>query len=285
MHSGSLEKVGSLRRRTLSRGMSEEESLRHIIRDAEESSRHLSRSDSRYGSLKRGQRQESHSEDDLLTENVEMTELRASYEDCLQEVRTLELQQEALLFQVDCLQDVLEGTEEMLAEAQRDNHNLTMELEREREMRRKSEDMLASLKQELERLREERSSEPLQSRPAGPVCLLEGTSVDRDEHPLAHSEGTSVDPSTSQLLQLKTAVSQTLSASVLHSQKPGAQGGDDYDESSGYEDAPSEFSPSPSTPDTQPDGALLDSEAEEGGVGMNDSESGLSKSSDSCALS
>ncbi|XP_016109219.1 leucine-rich repeat flightless-interacting protein 2 [Sinocyclocheilus grahami] len=97
-----------------------------------------------------------------------MMELRASYEGCLQEVRTLELQQETLLFQVDCLQDALEGTEEMLAETQRDNHNLTMELEREREMRRKSEDMLASLKRELERLREERSSEPLQSRPAGP---------------------------------------------------------------------------------------------------------------------
>ncbi|XP_058648406.1 leucine-rich repeat flightless-interacting protein 2 [Onychostoma macrolepis] len=280
MHSGNLEKVGSLRKRTLSRGMSEDESLRHIIRDAEESSRHLSRSDSRYGSLKRGQRQESHSEDDLFSENIKMIELRASYEDCLQEVRTLELQQEALLFQVDCLQDALEGTEEMLAETQRDNRNLTMELEREREMRRKSEDMLASLKQELERLREERSSEPvwLQAAP-------EGTSVGRDEQTLAHSEGTSVDVNTSQLLQLKKAVSQTLNPSVFHSQKPDAQGGDDNDESSGYEDAPSEFSPSPSTPDTQPDGALLDSEAEEGGDGMSDSESGLSKSSDSCALS
>ncbi|XP_016417925.1 serine/threonine-protein kinase MRCK beta [Sinocyclocheilus rhinocerous] len=288
MHSGNLEKVGSLRKRTLSRGMSEDESLKHIIRDAEESSRHLSRSDSRYGSLKRGQRQESHSEDDLLSENIEMMELRASYEGCLQEVRTLELQQEAVLFQVDCLQDALEGTEEMLAETQRDNLNLTMELEREREMRRKSEDMLASLKRELERLREERSSEPLQSRPAGPIWLQatpEGTSVDRDEQTLAHSEGTSVDLNVSQLLQLKKAVSQTLSPSVSHSQKPGAQGGDDNDESSGYEDAPSEFSPSPSTPDTQPDGALQDSEAEEGGGGMSDSESGLSKSSDSCALS
>ncbi|ROL42422.1 hypothetical protein DPX16_8112 [Anabarilius grahami] len=59
MHSGQLEKTGSLRKRTLSRGMSEDESLRHIIREAEESSRHLSRSDSRYGSLKRGQREES----------------------------------------------------------------------------------------------------------------------------------------------------------------------------------------------------------------------------------
>jgi len=33
MHSGQLEKAGSLRKRTLSRGMSEDESLRHIIRE------------------------------------------------------------------------------------------------------------------------------------------------------------------------------------------------------------------------------------------------------------
>lgn len=55
-------------------------------------------------------------------------ELRASYKDCLQELRTLELQKEVLLFQVDCLQDALEGTEEMLAETQKDNHILTMVL-------------------------------------------------------------------------------------------------------------------------------------------------------------
>ncbi|KAL1265165.1 hypothetical protein QQF64_003192, partial [Cirrhinus molitorella] len=154
MHSDNLEKVGSLRKRTLSRGMSEDESLRHIIKDAEESSRHLSRSDSRYGSLKKGQRGESHTEDDVISENTDMMDLKANYEDCLQEVRTLELQQEALLFQVDCLQDALESTEEMLAETQRENHTVTMELEREREMRKKLKDMVASLMQEVERLKE-----------------------------------------------------------------------------------------------------------------------------------
>lgn len=55
-------------------------------------------------------------------------EMRANYEDSLQEVRTLELQQETLLFQVDCLQDALESTEEMLAETQRENHTVTMVL-------------------------------------------------------------------------------------------------------------------------------------------------------------
>ncbi|XP_059385986.1 leucine-rich repeat flightless-interacting protein 2-like [Carassius carassius] len=222
--------------------MSEDESLQHIIRDAEESSRHLSRSDSRYGSLKRGQRQESNSEDDLHSENLETMELRASYEDCLQEVHTLE----ALLFQVDCLQDALESTEEMLAETQRDNHSLTMELERERAMRRTSEDIIASLKRELERSREERTREQRQ--------WMEGTSVDWDEQPLAH---TAEDLNTSPFLSLKHE----------------AQGAEDTDESSGYEDAPCELSPSPSTPDTQPD-------TEEEGDRTSDS-----KNTDSCALS
>ncbi|XP_043108396.1 retinitis pigmentosa 1-like 1 protein [Puntigrus tetrazona] len=261
MHSGNLEKTGSLRKRTLSRGMSEDESLRHIIRDAEES-----RSDSRYGSLRRGQRQDSHSEDDLLSENIEEVELRASFE----EVRALELQQEALLFQVDCLQDALQSTEEMLAETQRDNHRLITELEREREARRRSEEALASLRRELQSFREEGPHEPLQSRAcSGPVWLRappEGSSVDGD----TRSGGSSVDLDPGRLLQPKT----------LHVQKHEAPGADDYDESSGYEDAPSEFSPAPSTPDTQPDAALLDSEAEDGGP-----ENSLAKSTDSCALS
>ncbi|RXN31941.1 leucine-rich repeat flightless-interacting 2-like isoform X2 [Labeo rohita] len=221
--------------------MSEDESLRHIIRD---------------------------SEDDLLSENTEMMEMRANYEDSLQEVRTLELQQETLLFQVDCLQDALESTEEMLAETQRENHTVTMELEREREMRRKLEDKVASLMQEVERLKEERNSEQLQSHHTGPVWLQgapEGTSVDQDARPLADREGTSVDPNASPLLKLKKMVDQTLSQSVFHSQKHEAQGGDDNDESSGYEDAPSEFSPSPSTPDTQLGGDLVESEAEDEG--------------------
>ncbi|XP_073682287.1 uncharacterized protein [Garra rufa] len=286
MHSDNLEKVGSLRKRTLSRGMSEDESLRHIIKDAEESSRHLSRSDSRYGSLKRGQREESHPEDEILSENTEMMDLKGNYDDCLQEVRTLELQQEALLFQVDCLQDALESTEEILAETQRENHTVTMELEREREMRRKLEGMVASLKQEVERLKEEKNSEQLQSHHTGPVWLQgapEGTSVDRDERPLADREGTSVDPNASPLLKLKKVADHTLSQSVFLSQKLEAQGGDDNDESSGYEDAPSEFSPSPSTPDMQLDSDLLENEADEEGDGTN--EDGMPKNSDSCALS
>ncbi|XP_052466462.1 leucine-rich repeat flightless-interacting protein 2 [Carassius gibelio] len=231
MHSGIPEKAGSQRKRTLSRGMSEDESLQHIIRDAEESSRHLSRSDSRYGSLKRGQRRESNSEDDLHSENLETMEVRASYEDCLLEVRTLE----ALLFQVDCLQDALESTEEMLAETQRDNHSLTMELERERAMRRTSEDIIASLKRELERSREERAGERRQ--------WSEGTSVHWDEHTHTHT-------------------AEDLNTSLFLSLKHQAQSAEENDESSGYEDAPSEFSPTPHT-----------------------EEEGDSKNTDSCALS
>lgn len=38
----------------------------------------------------------------------------------VQELRGLEVEREALLFQVDVLQDTLEGVEELLAEAQRE---------------------------------------------------------------------------------------------------------------------------------------------------------------------
>lgn len=38
----------------------------------------------------------------------------------MQELRGLEIKREALLFQVDVLQDTLEGVEELLAEAQRE---------------------------------------------------------------------------------------------------------------------------------------------------------------------
>lgn len=47
-------------------------------------------------------------------------ELQASYEEVLQELRRLEVERECLLFQVDVLQDSLEGAEELLAEAQRE---------------------------------------------------------------------------------------------------------------------------------------------------------------------
>ncbi|XP_062401940.1 leucine-rich repeat flightless-interacting protein 2 isoform X2 [Sardina pilchardus] len=157
MHCGSLERMGTPRKRTLSRGMSEDESLRHIIKEAEETTKRLTRSDSKYGSLKKGERR---SEEDSLAEIPDMIELQANYDGVLQELHYLEVQRETLLFQVDCLQDALEGAEEMLAEAQREAHDTSLELEREKEGRRKLEDMVSSLMQEVERLKEERNSIP-----------------------------------------------------------------------------------------------------------------------------
>ncbi|XP_028854249.1 uncharacterized protein LOC114800710 [Denticeps clupeoides] len=153
MHRETAEKTGTPRKRTLSRGMSEEESLRYIIKEAEENNKRLSLSDSRFGSMKRGQRGESLCEDDTLTEPPEMRDI--SSDDAVQE---LQVEREVLLFQVDCLQDALERTEEMLAEAQREVDGASMELEREREARRKLEDMVRSLKQEVDRLKEESNS-------------------------------------------------------------------------------------------------------------------------------
>lgn len=85
----------------------------------------------------------------------EMLELQASYEEAVQELRGLEVEREALLFQVDVLQDTLEGVEELLAEAQREAGQASLELEREREAKRKLESMVHSLMQEVERLKEE----------------------------------------------------------------------------------------------------------------------------------
>ncbi|XP_057208272.1 uncharacterized protein si:ch1073-456m8.1 isoform X2 [Triplophysa rosa] len=326
MHSGNSEKAASLRKRTLSRGMSEDESLRHIIREAEETNRYLSRNDSRCGSLKRGQRKES------------LVEQRADYELCLQEMRALELQQEARLFQVDCLQDALEGAEEMLSEAQREARAVTMELERERDARRKLEDMVASLMQEMEVLKEERNSvsvfpvndlvgdqtqgvvdisavfsgtsvdgdissegmstvaycpaatetsskaalgfksghtELFQARHAGPIWLQDapdGTSVDQEASLISDTESSPLNLNRSSTLQLEKVIDPT----VHFNQKCEAHDRDDNDESSGYEDAPSEFSPTPSTPD----GVLL-----EGDNYMGGNESDSSRNADSCALS
>lgn len=295
MHSGAAEKAGSPRKRVLSRGMSEEETLRHIIKEAEESNkRTLSRSDSRYGSLKRGETRESLSEEEHA-ENPEMMELQANYEDSLQELQALELRQEVLLFQVDCLQDALQGAEEMLAETQREAHEAHMELERERERRRKLEDSVAQLVQEVERLKEENGSlsaelvkstidtvgaevnpadavdgevptstpsadgvsqssastfasseqkvlglltsffknrrlDPSSLKPAGPQSSSEGTSLDQE----VKEPGKPAEPGAESVLEGEV------------SQK--ALDGEENDESSGYEDAPSEFSPA-STPD------------------------------------
>ncbi|XP_036414930.1 leucine-rich repeat flightless-interacting protein 1 [Colossoma macropomum] len=343
MHSGTVEKAGSPRKRVLSRGMSEEESLRHIMKEAEETNKRLSRSDSRYGSLKRGETRESQSEDEHA-EQPEMMELQANYEDSLQELQALELRQEVLLFQVDCLQDALQGAEEMLAETQREAHEVTMELERERERRKKLEDTVALLTQEVERLTEEKNSVPpdpakstaqeekdavgaaeedgdalkelpvssdgvLQSSdsaggPAGSsglplqeqkiMGLLASFFKNRKLDPSSlkqagpnwfqgSSEGTSVD----QERKEAGRESDADHGSVLEgegSQK--APDGEDNDESSGYEDAPSEFSPA-STPDRHLEAGLLENEGvnEEGEL-RNSSDPRIPKDpSESCVLS
>jgi len=51
---------------------------------------------------------------------VVQLELQASYEEVVQELRGMEVERETLLFQVDVLQDTLEGVEELLAESQRE---------------------------------------------------------------------------------------------------------------------------------------------------------------------
>ncbi|XP_008282923.1 leucine-rich repeat flightless-interacting protein 2 [Stegastes partitus] len=159
MHSVNLDSSGSPKKRTFSRGLSEDESLRSIIKETESSSRRLNRSDSRAGTLKK-RSDSQQSDQDLFMGLPEMLELQASYDEAVQELRGLEVEREALLFQVDVLQDTLEGVEELLAEAQREAGHASLELEREREAKRKLESMVCSLMQEVERLKEERNNKP-----------------------------------------------------------------------------------------------------------------------------
>ncbi|XP_037535562.1 leucine-rich repeat flightless-interacting protein 1 [Nematolebias whitei] len=157
MHSAALDGNGSPRKRAFSRGLSEDESLRSII-ETESSSRRLTRSESRTGTLKRTT--DSQSDQDLLMGLPEMLELQASYDEVVQELRGLEVERETLLFQVDVLQDTLESAEELLAEAQREAGQASMELELEREARKKQESLVSSLRREVERLKEEMSNKP-----------------------------------------------------------------------------------------------------------------------------
>ncbi|XP_026876135.2 uncharacterized protein si:ch1073-456m8.1 [Electrophorus electricus] len=348
MNSGTLEKTDSPKKRILSRGMSEEESLRHIIQEAEQTPKRLNRSDSRHGLRKRGEMRDSQSEEEHAVTN--MMELQANYEDCLQELQTLELKQEVVLFQVDCLQDALLGAEEMLAETQREAHEIRMELERERERRRTLEDMVASLTQEVDWLKEEKKSalsNLLKIRaevnngdavgPGGnpaveidgnapermPVCALSsdtsqqspgtkdgpaGFSTGRVAYflqnmkvdpscsrytgsiqPQGAPEGTSVDKEVCEPEQRSDVdhldhVSQQAGLEGGDGQQ--AQDGDENDESSGYEDARSEFLAASSTPDELLDPNFLDhvrgfDECEL----KNSSEPRSPKSQDSCVLS
>lgn len=159
MLSVTIDSSGSPKKRSFSRGISEDESLRSIIKETESSSRRLTRSDSRAGTLKRrsGSQQ---SEQDLFMGLPDMLELQASYDEAVQELRGLEVEREALLFQVDVLQDTLEGVEELLAEAQREAGQANSELERERDAKRKLESMVCSLMKEVERLKEESNGIP-----------------------------------------------------------------------------------------------------------------------------
>ncbi|KAI4873836.1 hypothetical protein NFI96_021297 [Prochilodus magdalenae] len=339
MHSGTGEKTSSPRKRGLSRGMSEDESLRHIIKEAGETNRRLSRSDSRYGSLKRGEARESQvRSEEELAENPEMMELQANYDECVQELQALELRQDVLLFQVDCLQDALQGAEEMLAETQREAHDASMELERERERRKKLEDLVSSLMQEVERLKEENNSVSTEAAQAPKVAeaaegdgdALKDTPVSSDgasqspvpaggptepSSPLqdqklmgfltslfknrksepsspkqadpvwrqSSSEGTSVDQEGK---EAETQSEEGPGSAPESGSSQKAPDGEDNDESSGYEDAPSEFSLA-STPDGHLEGGQLEDEGvnEEGEPG-NSSDLIIPKDpSESCVLS
>lgn len=216
MLSVALESNGSPKKRTFSRGISEDESLRSIIKETESSSsRRPTRSESRAGTLKRRSGSQ-HSEQDPFMGVPEMLELQASYDEVVQELRGLEVEREALLFQVDVLQDTLEGVEELLAEAQREASQAGSALEQERQAKRKLERMVCSLMQEVERLKEESNNSPPApvDAPGDAEATRRGRGAETEEPPLCkNGPGQSDDAADegSVLAKLKQVVSQSLS--------------------------------------------------------------------------
>ncbi|KAM9800729.1 uncharacterized protein ACBT44_016537 [Syngnathus typhle] len=201
MLSVTLDNNGSPKKRTFSR--SEDESLRSIIKEAESSSRRLTRSDSRPGTLKR-RSDSQQSDQDIPMGLSEMLELQASYDEAVHELRGLEVEREALLFQVDVLQDTLEGVEELLAETQREVGQANMELEREREAKKKLERLVHSLMQEVETLKEERNA-------------LVHVSEDRNESEVDAKGGESqMDNPTQETAQLSSAGEATAACDDAH---------------------------------------------------------------------
>ncbi|XP_076866209.1 uncharacterized protein LOC143517493 [Brachyhypopomus gauderio] len=347
MHSGTLDKTDSPKRRILSRGMSEEESLRHIIQEAEQTPKRLSRSDGRRSSLRRSETRDSQGEEEHAVTNT--MELQANYEECLQELQTLELKQEVVLFQVDCLQDALLGAEEVLAETQREAHEIRMELEREKGQRRTLEQMVDSLTQEVHRVTEERNSalaELVKTREVrnadavapedNPAVEIDGNAPNGTSLSALHSDTSSQSPDTADesaglssgrltcfLKNIKVdprlsrytdstqsqetpqgtsvddddVIEPEQRSEVDHSgqgsQQAGlesrevhqAQEGEENDESSGYEDARSEF-PGSTTPDGLLDQSFLEyvKSLDEDEL-KNSTEPRSPRSQDSCFLS
>ncbi|XP_023687727.1 uncharacterized protein [Paramormyrops kingsleyae] len=150
------------------------------------------RADSRTSSAKKLDKSESQSEEDLIMRLPEMLDLQACYSDTLQELRGLELQRETLVFQVDCLQDALERAEEMLAEAQREAGDTSAELERERQTRKKLEDTVDALMQELESLRAMNQATPGVTDSTGNAVVI----IEQDSSPsgLGSTQGTVESP-------------------------------------------------------------------------------------------
>ncbi|XP_058869266.1 trichohyalin [Acipenser ruthenus] len=164
MHAEVLERQATPRRRVFSRCMSEDGVLDYMIKEGEGplSAKRGARTQARRAHLKSLENEKQQTEEEeLVLKSLEMSdesELQEQYEEALQSVKQLEVQQGVLCFEVDWLRDVLEGTEEQLAEAERQSRDAYLEMERERQAKQELEGTVRRLLQELERLREENST-------------------------------------------------------------------------------------------------------------------------------
>ncbi|KAK1150979.1 trichohyalin-like [Acipenser oxyrinchus oxyrinchus] len=164
MHAEVFERQATPRRRVFSRCMSEDGVLDYMIKESEGplSAKREARTQARRAHLKSLENEKQQTEEEeLVLKSLEMSdesELQEQYEEALQSVKQLEVQQGVLCFEVDWLRDVLEGMEEQLAEAERQSRDAYLEMQRERQAKQELEGTVRRLLQELERLREENST-------------------------------------------------------------------------------------------------------------------------------
>ncbi|XP_062894025.1 uncharacterized protein LOC134340558 isoform X1 [Mobula hypostoma] len=127
----------NVRRRILSREMSEDENVMIMIKeaDAKFNSRKASLAEAKEACVTKLMQQQQESEELMETEDVDhktQEDFKEKYFDAIESIRHLETEKVLLVYEVERLKDVLEGTEEELAELHWKYKQVTKELETEK---------------------------------------------------------------------------------------------------------------------------------------------------------
>ncbi|XP_059811874.1 leucine-rich repeat flightless-interacting protein 1-like isoform X1 [Hypanus sabinus] len=132
-----METPVNVRRRILSREMSEDENVMIMIKeaDAKFNSRKTSLAEAKESCVKKLMQQQQEREELMETEDADFKtqeDFKEKYFDAIESISHLETEKILLGYEVERLKDVLEGTEEELAELHWQCEQITKELEREK---------------------------------------------------------------------------------------------------------------------------------------------------------